>query len=235
MVIRIYADEREKASGIPELLKELGVIVISSQLSVGDYVVAEDVGIERKAVSDLVSSVFDKRFFDQIFRLASAYQNSILIIEGDINIIRNITDKWRAINNALISVTVDYNVKIIYSRDKKDTAEILKKLAEKYQASQHDRNKIINLHNKSHLENTKDLQIYIVSSLPNVGPILAERLLARFGSIQNICNASISDLEKVLGSRKKAEDIYKILRLSYASQTLSHDGNKKVSSLFDFL
>ncbi|TRN00095.1 multidrug MFS transporter, partial [Sulfolobus sp. E1] len=74
MVIRIYVDDREKASGIPELLKELGLIVIFSQLEVADYVVADGVAIERKSVPDLINSIFDKRFFDQISRLSDSYR-----------------------------------------------------------------------------------------------------------------------------------------------------------------
>ncbi|TRM85670.1 multidrug MFS transporter, partial [Sulfolobus sp. A20-N-G8] len=202
MVIRIYVDDREKASGIPELLKELGLIVIFSQLEVADYVVADGVAIERKSVPDLINSIFDKRFFDQISRLSDSYRVPILILEGDINLIRKITDRWKAINNALISLTLDYDVKVIYSRDKRDTSEILKKLAEKFQLSSENYNRKINLHNKSKLNSVSDIQLYIVESLPSVGTILAERLLNRFGTIQNICNASISELEKALGSRK---------------------------------
>jgi ERCC4-type nuclease len=62
-MIRIYADYREKNSGVPDLLKDLGVIVIFDNLSVADYVLSDEVGIERKNVSDLINSVFDKRFF----------------------------------------------------------------------------------------------------------------------------------------------------------------------------
>ncbi|MCH4814936.1 MAG: 3'-flap repair endonuclease Xpf [Saccharolobus sp.] len=233
MVIRIYADDREKASGIPELLKELGITVILSQLSVADYVIGEDAAVERKSVNDLVNSVFDKRFFDQISRLSEVYNFPMLIVEGDINEIRKITEKWRAINNALISATIDYNIKVFYSRDKKDTAEILKKIAEKYQFGENGSRRI-NLHNKAKLESISDMQLYIVESFPYVGSVLAERLLLKFGTIQNICNASISELEKALGSRKKAEDIYKILRAHY-SKTNADNDSKKSTSLFDFL
>lgn len=235
MVLRIYADDREKVSGIPELLKELGVVVILTQLSVADYVISENVAVERKAVTDLVNSVFDKRFFDQLNRLSEAYNNPILIIEGDISIIRNITEKWRAINNALIAATIDYNMKVLYSRDRRDTAEILKKLAEKYQL-EYNYGRRINLHNKSKLENISDIQLYIVESFPYIGATLAEKLLTKFSTIQNICNASIADLEKAIGSRKKAEDIYKILRTPYLkSSNASNNNKKKSSSLFDFL
>ncbi|AOL15768.1 multidrug MFS transporter [Sulfolobus sp. A20] len=237
MVIRIYVDDREKASGIPELLKELGLIVIFSQLEVADYVVADGVAIERKSVPDLINSIFDKRFFDQISRLSDSYRVPILILEGDINLIRKITDRWKAINNALISLTLDYDVKVIYSRDKRDTSEILKKLAEKFQLSSENYNRKINLHNKSKLNSVSDIQLYIVESLPSVGTILAERLLNRFGTIQNICNASISELEKALGSRKKAEEIYKILRTYYSQTNTDNksEDKKKGSSLFDYL
>ncbi|MEM3947070.1 MAG: ERCC4 domain-containing protein, partial [Metallosphaera sp.] len=70
---RIYVDSREFQSGIPDLLKELGAILFTQQLSVGDYVVSEGVAVERKSVYDLINSIYDKRFFDQLSRLREAY------------------------------------------------------------------------------------------------------------------------------------------------------------------
>ncbi|MCY0883095.1 MAG: 3'-flap repair endonuclease Xpf [Acidianus infernus] len=231
MMLRIYVDNREKNSGIPEILKDMGISVIIEQLDVADYVLADGVAVERKSVSDLVNSVFDKRFFDQIDRLTSAYETSFLLIEGNLNRIREITEKWKAINSALISIIVDYDVKVIYSSDKKDTAEVLVKLAEKFQ--EHiSKKRIINLHDKPKFESIKDIQLYVVESFPNIGEVNAKKLLEKFSTIRNICNASISDLERALGSRKRAEELYKILITPYSPQS-SNSNNKK--SLMDFI
>ncbi len=230
-MLRIYVDNREKNSGIPEILKDMGISVIIEQLDVADYVLADGVAVERKSVSDLVNSVFDKRFFDQIDRLTSAYETSFLLIEGNLNRIREITEKWKAINSALISIIVDYDVKVIYSSDKKDTAEVLVKLAEKFQ--EHiSKKRIINLHDKPKFESIKDIQLYVVESFPNIGEVNAKKLLEKFSTIRNICNASISDLERALGSRKRAEELYKILITPYSPQS-SNSNNKK--SLMDFI
>jgi DNA excision repair protein ERCC-4 len=230
-MLRIYVDNREKNSGIPEILKDMGISVIIEQLDVADYVLADGVAVERKSVSDLVNSVFDKRFFDQINRLTSAYETSFLLIEGNLNRIREITEKWKAINSALISIIVDYDVKVIYSSDKRDTAEVLVKLAEKFQ-EHGGKKRIINLHDKPKFESIKDIQLYVVESFPNIGEVNAKKLLEKFSTIRNICNASISDLERVLGSRKRAEELYKILITPYSPQS-SNSNNKK--SLMDFI
>jgi DNA excision repair protein ERCC-4 len=230
-MLRIYVDNREKNSGIPEILKDIGISVIIEQLDVADYVLADGVAVERKSVSDLVNSVFDKRFFDQINRLTSAYETSFLLIEGNLNRIREITEKWKAINSALISIIVDYDIKVIYSSDKRDTAEVLVKLAEKFQ-EHGGKKRIINLHDKPKFESIKDIQLYVVESFPNIGEVNAKKLLEKFSTIRNICNASISDLERVLGSRKRAEELYKILITPYSPQS-SNSNNKK--SLMDFI
>lgn len=215
-MLRIYVDDREKASGIPDILKEYGIIVIIQQLTVGDYVISDKVAIERKSVNDLVNSVFDKRFFDQIERLSSAYEEPILLVEGNIEKVHEITDKWKAVTAALISVMVDYNLKIIYSANKKDTAYIIFKLLEKYQSNNLKRSRVT-LHNKPKFESIKDMQLYFIESLPNIGETTAKRLLESFSTVRNICNASVSDLERVIGSRKKAEEIYRIINVPYSA------------------
>lgn len=217
-MLRVYVDSREVNSGIPEILKSLGVFVFIQQLDVGDYVVSDDTAIERKSVEDLVSSVFDKRFFDQLKRLAESYSNPILLLEGDIYKIRKITEKWKAINSALITLTLNYNIKIIYSENKQDSAEIIKKIAMIYQNENHVRRPIY-LHEKPKFESLEEVQLYIVEAFPNIGPTLALKLLQKFGTIQNLCNASVLELEKVIGSRKKAEELYRIIHSKFITNS----------------
>ncbi|EZQ03869.1 MULTISPECIES: 3'-flap repair endonuclease Xpf [Acidianus] len=228
MTVRIYADEREKASEIPDILRELGASVILQQLTVGDYIVGPDVAVERKSVSDLVNSIFDKRFFDQISRLKQTYQKIILLIEGDLSRIKEITSKWKAINSALISISLEPLISIIYSSNRRESAETIYIIAEK---SQSERKAIpISLHDKPKFDNIKDIQLYVVESFPHIGGKSAEKLLEKFNTIRNLCNANISDLERVLASRKKAEELYKIINSPFTSQT-----KDETKSLTDFI
>ncbi|MGI0039859.1 MAG: ERCC4 domain-containing protein, partial [Nitrososphaera sp.] len=74
MPARIVVDEREKNSGIPELLKNAGAVIDFAQLKVGDYIVSPETAVERKTVRDLVSSIYDGRLFLQCSDLVKHYQ-----------------------------------------------------------------------------------------------------------------------------------------------------------------
>ena len=59
-------------------------------------------------------------------------------------------------------------------------------------------------------------QLFIVESLPNIGPVNAKNLLSHFGSVGKIINASESELQEVEGIGKKiAEDIRKVIDSKY--------------------
>ena len=49
----------------------------------GDYVLSDRVVVERKTGPDLAASIKDRRLFEQIDRLAEAYDAVVLIIEGE--------------------------------------------------------------------------------------------------------------------------------------------------------
>ena len=54
--LRIVIDDREKKSGIPDLLKAVGVNIEIKTLPIGDYIVAPETVVERKSIQDLMSS-----------------------------------------------------------------------------------------------------------------------------------------------------------------------------------
>ena len=84
MAIVVRVDDRERrAPVLPELLR-LGVRVSIERLEVGDYVVGDTYGIERKTADDLVDSIIDKRLFEQAKLLREAYEKPLIIIEGDL-------------------------------------------------------------------------------------------------------------------------------------------------------
>ena len=63
---------------------------------------------------------------------------------------------------------------------------------------------------------------YLVSSFPNVGSNLAKELLAKFGSVKNVVNASLDDLQNVDGvGPKKAENIKQVTDVDYNQRSQS--------------
>jgi DNA excision repair protein ERCC-4 len=82
--VRILVDERERKSGIPDLLRRAGATIDFAQLKVGDYVVSPETAIERKTIQDLLNSIYDGRLFIQCSQLIEHYIKPVLIVEGNI-------------------------------------------------------------------------------------------------------------------------------------------------------
>ena len=93
MPARIVVDERERKSGIPDLLRQAGAIIDFAQLNVGDYIVSPETAVERKTIQDLLNSIFDGRLFVQCSQLNEHYVKPVLIVEGNIVDLMDITEE----------------------------------------------------------------------------------------------------------------------------------------------
>lgn len=57
---------REFNCELPTILYKRGIDLVPATLEVGDYILAPDVAVERKALDDLVQSLHSGRIFKQI-------------------------------------------------------------------------------------------------------------------------------------------------------------------------
>jgi DNA excision repair protein ERCC-4 len=226
LTIRIVVDEREKNSQIPNLLKIMGVFVDYEQLKVGDYIVSSETAIERKTIHDLINSIYDGRLFIQCSELINHYSKPFIIIEGDITDLDNrekmdfdsklIVDKIRIAYDTLIKIALDFRIPILYTPSIYYTAELLIHLASNPLKNKDDGPllKKIKKSNPFYIQ-----QLYVLTSLPGIGPKLATRLLDKFHSPNNVLNASIAELARVPGlGNMRAEKIRRLLDTS-----VSHD------------
>ncbi len=213
--VRVICDDRELRSKVPYWLKRLGVRVIIKRLDVGDYVIAENVVVERKNIRDFINSIYDGRLFDQTRRLVEVYDKSIIIVEGDLSLIEILLDKPQVFYGAIASLILKWNIPVLYTCNEQHTAILISRIA--YQLGEKAR-KPIALRRKRKLETVKDWQLFIVESLPGVGPTLARRLLEHFGNVRRIFNASSIELQRVPGmTESKAREIFRILNAPYES------------------
>jgi|SRR3989344_3278235 len=200
--IKIIADNREKQSLVISELISKKVEVTLKQLEIGDYIV-NDVVIERKTISDLKSSIIDKRIFHQLQELQK-YPKNLLIIEGisEEDIYRGIIHE-NALRGFLLTVALEYKVPLIFTKDSKDTALYLLVLSKKTE------NKELSLRHSRSFKSKKEQLQYILEGFPNIGPITAKKLIESFHSLKSITNAQESDLKKILG--KKTDDFIRLL------------------------
>ncbi len=200
-------DTRERGSGVPEALAEMGAVIIYEQLGVGDYVVSDRVVVERKTVPDLLESLFDGRLFDQARRMSEYYEIPVVIVEGRVEELKRLAGR-RATQalQALASLSVVEGVRVLWSLSPRDTAAILYTLS----CREREAGRPVVLHRKPRLDRLWKQQLYVVESFPGLGPKLAEKLLSAMGSIERICRASVVELERVLGY-ERARRLYRVI------------------------
>ncbi|MEM4206900.1 MAG: ERCC4 domain-containing protein, partial [Nitrososphaerota archaeon] len=209
---KLIVDHRELSSPIPRLLSEMGVEIIPEQLPAGDYMVSENVSIERKTVSDFLQSLIDKRLFEQIIKLKETYENPIMIIEGEsLYGLRNINQN--AIRGALASIVVDYNLPLLWSKDAEETAKLIYAVFSRCQM-RHEQS--FSLKRGKLPATLSEIQERLISSLPQINHVLARRLLQTFKKPINIFNSNEEDLKKVSGiGEKKVKLIKEVLNTDY--------------------
>lgn len=82
---RVVVDVREFRSSLPSLLHGRSMVIVPCMLTVGDYILSPSICVERKSVSDLISSFRDGRLFNQAETMFLHYKNPMLLIEFDQN------------------------------------------------------------------------------------------------------------------------------------------------------
>lgn len=205
---KIIIDYREKNSLVASYLIKEGLEIEFKELKIGDYVV-KDVIIERKTVSDFISSMINQRLLKQIEEIKQ-YENKLIIIEGisekELYKEENYSINPNAIRGFLLSIALKHKIPLIFSKNSEDTAKFIAILSKK-------KDKEMNLNAKKKTLNKKEQLQFIIEGFPGVGPKKAKALLEKFGSIQNIILAPTEELEKILGI--KSEQIREIIERKY--------------------
>ena len=222
--LRIIVDEREKKSGIPKLLSSIGVKTEIKTLPIGDYIVAPETVVERKSISDLLSSVFDGRLFDQCSRLIEHYQHPVLLVEGNVDEIEQLTDNPLIFYGALATVALEFKIPIIPTPSAIHTAKLLVSLSTRKELTKGPFLKKIKKSN-----NIEKQQLSVLCSLPGVGEKTAIRMLEKFGTPLKVFRSSTTELSKISGlGETRAKKIKKMLQvqskhLKKNSQKTLHD------------
>ncbi|KKM96763.1 hypothetical protein LCGC14_1174770, partial [marine sediment metagenome] len=178
-------------------------------LPVGDYIVAPETVVERKSIKDLISSVFDGRLFDQCNRLKENFQFPIILMEGNMDEINEITENPLIFYGAVSSIALDFKIPVLATPSADHTAKLLVSMCSRKELPTGPFLKKIKKSN-----DIQKQQLVALSSLPGVGEKLAIRMLEKFGSPSKVFNASSTELAKVQGlGNARAKKIKKMLEM----------------------
>ena len=213
--VEIVVDQRELDSPIAKGLSTRdGVHTRLETLAVGDYVLSDQVAVERKSVADFVDTLTggDRSLFDQVGDLARAYARPVVVLEGeDLYGERDVHPN--AVRGALSSLAVDFDASVLRTTDADDTANLLEVLATREQA---EGDRTVSVHGDKSGRTRAEQQEYVVSAIADVGPVTARSLLDHFGTIEAVMTAREDDLRAVDGvGEVTAERIREVVGAEY--------------------
>jgi len=210
--VKVVVDSRELRSEVVKYLREIGASIEVRNLEVADYVVSDRVAVERKTVEDFLNSVIQNRLFMQIAKLKSAYSRAVIIIEGENLYMGGVHPN--AVRGAIASLIVDFGVSVLRTSSSRETAELIFALARR---EQEEKRRDVVEHTAKTKRTLKEEQEYIVSSISNVGSVIAKNLLEYFQTIEKIATADEEELAKVPKvGRKIAKRIRRIMTTPYS-------------------
>ena len=164
------------------------------RLKYGDYSFS-DIAVERKTLADFFSSLKANRLGEQMENISRCYTEKYLLIEGffDFSYVNNIGYLY----SELSKIAIDFDVRMILSKDAEDTAGIIKRMYFRKNFG-------------CNLKTLKQDKTHYAAKLFGITNNKLEILLSKFGSIKNIANADKKDFKSIKSIGNKTIEKIKI-------------------------
>lgn len=175
----IIIDSREAttAAKIVRGLRRRDINIRINPLQKGDYILSDLCAVERKTVRDFVHTLTRRHLFHQLFKLKEGYPKTLLLLEGHLPSIYEISRiKPASVWGAMFKIAKN-GIAMINTASYKETIDFLYVAA--YQ-EQNVKERTPTIHPVKKCETTSDAQIFLVSSLPNIGRERATAILNQY-------------------------------------------------------
>ena len=230
--LSLQVDHREKTSGILEALSayEDEFHVETRYLKTGDYLLNNQILIERKRLPDFIESIKTGRLFQQTYRMVHSRYHPFMILEGNKNEVRNSQMKREAIQGTLIHLTVFLGIPIVRSANITETAQLISYTASQlYEGNRPGVHASIVKYPRFQLNKKQKEALRILGNFPGIGPEKGLAILSAFKSLKDVFNASQDQMESINGiGPKLAEGIYGLINEPFVDQdTITINPNKR--------
>ncbi|KAG6001295.1 hypothetical protein E4U54_001117 [Claviceps lovelessii] len=214
---RVVVDVREFRSSLPSLLHGRSMVIVPCMLTVGDYILSPNICVERKSISDLISSFKDGRLFTQAETMFQHYKSVMLLIEFDQNKSFTLepfadlsgslssvapTNVSSDLQSKLVLLTLAFpKLRIIWSSSPYQTAEIFESLKAQEEepdpiaAVQAGLDKDMRVEDQAFNQEPQEM----LGKVPGVTPKNIKNLVLETENIREVANMSQSELQPLVG------------------------------------
>jgi Fanconi anemia group M protein len=181
-------------------------------LDIGDYLFPGSTIVERKTSADFIASIYDKRLWIQAENMSQYKHPIFCVITGN---------KWKDFyfrkgrythktwTGTLATLSSQYNISVLTFDDEEEFIDYLVSLDKKLSSEQevHRPDPVARRAN-----NIGERRENALCASEGISIKIANQLLECYGSIENLANESLEDLQKAPGiGPKKAKAIYELL------------------------
>ncbi|KAI1308700.1 DNA repair endonuclease XPF [Halotydeus destructor] len=251
---KVIVDMREFRSELPSLLHKRGIDIEPVTIEIGDYVLTPDICVERKSISDLISSINCGRLYSQCSVMTRHYKRPMLLVEFDGDKPFNLKGKFMGfglkgkpgglecldIMPKLILLTITFpKLRCIWSPSPHFSTQVFEHL--KVDKEQPNVAKIEEISQQllpvARNPDRYDLKAKeFLLTLPGVNLINVYKLMNKFTCIYNIVTASQQELSATMESDQSAlalyESLHKKLTTVVANDMLKAENAAKSSKRF---
>ncbi|MHA1730559.1 MAG: ERCC4 domain-containing protein [Promethearchaeota archaeon] len=185
VVPRVLMDAREPPE-MKNFMEAEGLEVEVRQLDVGDYILSNNVAVERKRGPDFTSSIVDNRLFENLARVKEVYPTVILLLEEFDSTFEASMMNPSSVYGALAYCAYKMGVSVVPTAGKQHTAIFLKRVAFREQVQ--DRVPVIARVAPKGMD-LERRRTFVVEGLVNTGPAKAAELIGVFGTPARVFSA----------------------------------------------
>ncbi|XP_066250841.1 DNA repair endonuclease XPF [Euwallacea similis] len=218
----VIVDMREFRSDLPSLIHKRGIDIEPVTITVGDYILTPEICVERKSISDLISSLNSGRLYQQCMQMQRFYSKPMLLIEFDQNRPFGWSNQYMISENGnsfgvqekLLLLTIHFpKLKIIWSPSPYATAQLFEELKQgKGEPSIEGAIAIGGDEDLDAIETKYNSNIYdFVQRLPGITSKNIDIFLRKGVNMQNVNNKSEEELKLILGNSTDAKALYSAL------------------------
>lgn len=187
-------------------LVKLGIDVTVAYLGIGDYVLSDLICIERKTVSDFLSSMYSGRLGYQLQHLSGAFKMPFLLIEGRPEYRPRVVN-MKSFYGYLSRLVLSSPIGVLQTPDMATSALLISLMSHKIGGSPSNPRL---RPNKARSE--RETALLLLETLPGVGPVLSRRLLQQFKNLRSILQAPEESMSKIRGlGGRRARRIFDLL------------------------
>ncbi|CAO3594824.1 unnamed protein product [Absidia cylindrospora] len=205
----VIVDMREFRSSLPPIMYSKGIKIIPCTLQVGDYILAPDICVERKSISDLIQSLNSGRLYSQCESMKMHYKTPILLIEFDQNksfSLQNVLDMKENIvatdlSSKITLLTLAFpTLRIIWSSSPQETTLIFKQIKEGHDEPNVDDAASMGVENPDQVNTTINVTPEdILRSMPGVTSKNYRHIMNSVDNLESLAKMNKKDIQDIIG------------------------------------